>query len=189
MGAALARSALFAGAEVCVVTGPARVSPPAGCRILNVNTTLEMKNALEAEFDNCDICIMAAAVSDFTPKEVVAGKKHRENSDTWNIECVANPDIAKALGAKKTQQFLVGFSLEADGADESGRTIAKMRTKNCDMMVANTVEASLETKTTSLTIFTNSKDPETVSSVDKTDAAEKIISRIAQAAKSGDSHV
>jgi phosphopantothenoylcysteine decarboxylase/phosphopantothenate--cysteine ligase len=180
MGAALARAALLFGAEVCVVSGPAKHPLPAGCLVVHVNTALEMKSALETEFDNCDICIMAAAVSDFRPKKTIPGKKHRSGagSSVWSIECVANPDIAAALGAQKTKQFLVGFSLET--ASSPGRARGKMQAKKCDMMVVNSAGSSLETDTTSASIlFPKGKD-KIIGTCGKQEAAEAIIRIIAE---------
>jgi phosphopantothenoylcysteine decarboxylase/phosphopantothenate--cysteine ligase len=181
MGAALARAALLYGAEVCVVSGPSRSRLPAGCKIDNVNTALEMKAALEAEFVTCDICIMAAAVSDYKPKKAIAGKKHRDGDNAWSVEFVANPDIAAGLGAKKSKQFLVGFSLDS-GKDYS-RSRKKMLAKKCDMMVVNTVEAALETDTTSVRIlYPNGKD-KIILKCAKQDAALEIVKLIAERIK------
>jgi len=178
MGAALAKSALMLGAEVCVVSGPSRASVPSGCRVISVTTALEMKNALEQEFENCDICIMAAAVGDFRPKEIIAGKKHRSTDPTFTIECIANPDIAAGLGAKKTKQFLVGFSLEPNTHDD--RSAPKMREKNCDMMISNCIDSSLETDTTRITILLNSNEAEPIQTCKKSEAAFIILNRIAR---------
>jgi phosphopantothenoylcysteine decarboxylase/phosphopantothenate--cysteine ligase len=177
MGAALARAALLSGAEVCVVSGPAKCPPPAGCLVVHVNTALEMKSALEAEFDNCDICIMAAAVSDFRPKKFIPGKKHRSDAE-WSIECVANPDIAASLGAQKTKQFLVGFSLDVDPDVSAARK--KMTLKNCDMMIVNSAGSSLETDTTSASILFRKGKDKIIGKCGKQQAAEAIIRIIAE---------
>jgi phosphopantothenoylcysteine decarboxylase/phosphopantothenate--cysteine ligase len=181
MGASLARAAMLAGAEVTVVSGPSRIAPPPGCRVVCVESALEMKAALEAEFDNCDICIMAAAVSDFRPKKQVAGKKHRNGAETWSIELVANPDIAASLGAKKKNQFLVGFSLDAGGtgAQSAARGRTKMTAKKCDMMVVNSADESLETDTTSARVLFAKAGDKTISKRTKMEAAEEIIRLIA----------
>jgi phosphopantothenoylcysteine decarboxylase/phosphopantothenate--cysteine ligase len=179
MGAALARAALRAGAETVVVSGPSRAPLPPGCRVVAVETALEMKAALEAEFDNCDICIMAAAVSDFRPEHVLTGKKHRDNAG-WSVGFVANPDIVAGLGAKKTKQFLVGFSLETGADAGEGRGRQKMTAKKCDMMVVNSAETSLESDTTSVRVlFPGGKD-RTFAACGKQAAAEAIIRLIAE---------
>jgi phosphopantothenoylcysteine decarboxylase / phosphopantothenate---cysteine ligase len=179
-GAALARAAMLAGADVCVVTGPASHSPPPGCRVVRVTSALEMMAALDREFKKCDICIMAAAVADFRPKEASAGKKHRSDAASWTIELVANPDIAQSLGTKKRRQFLVGFSLETGADEKTARE--KMRKKNCDMMVVNALESAMEGDASAATILYKNKLPEHLPSSKKQELAEKIIFRIAQQA-------
>jgi phosphopantothenoylcysteine decarboxylase/phosphopantothenate--cysteine ligase len=184
MGAMLARAALRAGGTVCVVSGPAPVVPPPGCRAVFVTSARDMKAALEKEFTACDICIMAAAVSDFRPAVVVKGKKHREKSATWNLSLVANPDILAGLGTKKKRRFLVGFSLDAGGNEATAR--AKMKKKNCDMMVANAVESAMERDDAAAAILYKNKPTERLALQDKQKLAETIIDRISACA--GQSH-
>jgi phosphopantothenoylcysteine decarboxylase/phosphopantothenate--cysteine ligase len=183
MGAALARAALAGGADVTVVTGPSRTPLPAGCRTVRVETAREMKAALDAEFDKSDICLMAAAVSDYRPARPIAGKKHRDDGDggTWSIECTANPDIAAELGAKKTKQFLVGFSLET--GKDLGRARKKMAAKKCDMMVVNTAAAALEKDTTSARVLFPDAHDKTIAQCSKQEAAEEIIRLITERMK------
>jgi phosphopantothenoylcysteine decarboxylase/phosphopantothenate--cysteine ligase len=177
MGAMLARAAQLAGADVCVVTGPASVQPPWGCRVIPVTSTLDMKAALTAEFTTCDICIMAAAVSDFRPSETFAGKKHRSDSSTLTLSLTSNPDILAGLGATKTHQVLVGFSLDRDENQELAR--AKMAKKNCDIMIANPVETSMESDETSASILVSGKPTEHTARLSKRELAEVIVDRIA----------
>ena len=141
MGAALAQAAWLAGAQVTVVSGPASAPLPPAVKVIRVTTALEMLRFMEQEYADADICIMAAAVADYRPKECLADKKHRDQDVSWNIELVPNPDIAEHLGKKKKEQFLVGFSLETD--DNDTRPMEKMKNKNCDMMVVNRVDTSL----------------------------------------------
>ena len=177
MGAALAQAALFAGAEVCVVSGPSRIPPPAGCRVIRVTTAAQMKAALDAEFGSCDICIMAAAVSDFAPKKTLAGKKRREEGSQWHVDLISNPDIAESLGKKKKHQVLVCFSLEDDNGD--ARPLAKMKKKKCDLMIVNRVDSSLESDETVCRIIYKGKSPEKLARLPKQQAADIIINRIA----------
>jgi phosphopantothenoylcysteine decarboxylase / phosphopantothenate---cysteine ligase len=178
MGAALAAAAISAGADVCVVSGPAPFPLPAGCRVVRVTTALEMKAALEKEFKTCDICIMAAAVGDFRPKVVEKGKKHRSGSASWSVELIANPDIAESLGKKKKRQLLVGFSLEPRADEVAARV--KMKKKNCDMMVVNAVESAMEGDDASAAIIYKNKPSEHLPLSTKRELAEKIMGRIAE---------
>jgi len=181
MGAALARAALACGAEVTVVTGPSRTPVPSGCRVVCVETALEMKAALDKEFDNCDICIMAAAVSDYRPKETIPGKKRRDDAGSWSLEFVPNPDIAAELGAKKKHQVLVGFSLEA--GDDLERSRQKMVSKKCDLMVVNDAAVSLETDSTACRILFPDKKDGVIERSSKQEAASAIVRLIAERMK------
>jgi len=141
MGAALCRAALALGAEVTVVTGPVKVEPPWGVKRIDVTTAQQMLAAMTKEFPRNDVCVCAAAVSDFRPVKQSAVKLSREKHGRLTVELAPNPDIAQALGAMKKNQFLVGFSLETGPGEKRAR--AKMKKKQCDMMVLNYAASSI----------------------------------------------
>jgi phosphopantothenoylcysteine decarboxylase / phosphopantothenate---cysteine ligase len=178
MGSALASAAMLCGAEVTVVSGPASAPLPAGARIIRVRTALEMQQALGKEFDAADICIMAAAVSDYRPKTIVAGKKQSDRNQEWDLTLVPNPDIAESLGAKKNHQILVCFSLETD--DGVDRPQKKMLKKNCDMMVVNRADAALESDRTAVTLLYPDRPAQPLATQSKREIAGHIIQRIAE---------
>jgi phosphopantothenoylcysteine decarboxylase / phosphopantothenate---cysteine ligase len=178
MGAALAQAALNMGAKVTVVTGPASVPPPTGARSIPVSTAHQMLTAMEREFGTADVCIMAAAVSDYRVAKSSKTKIRRAGKGSLYLELVPNPDIAEALGKKKKRQFLVGFSLE-DKPDIK-RATDKMKKKKCDLMVLNTVESSMGTGTTSAIIINHDAKPERLGVMEKPVAAREILIRIAR---------
>jgi phosphopantothenoylcysteine decarboxylase / phosphopantothenate---cysteine ligase len=155
MGAALARAAWLAGAHVTLISGPSAVMYPAGIKVIKAETAEDMLLSMKKEFEICNICIMAAAVSDFRAVEISEGKIHRENGTFHSIELSANPDIAAALGEMKRDQFHVCFSLEK-GIDEK-RAYEKMQRKNCDMIIMNSADKSLESDTSSVKILFRDK--------------------------------
>lgn len=177
MGAALAHAAWLAGAQVTVISGPASAPLPPAVRVIRVTTALEMLRIMEQEFAGTDICIMAAAVADFRPKECLSDKKHRDQNDSWNIELVSNPDIAEHLGNNKKDQFLVGFSLETD--DNDTRPLDKMKKKNCDMMVVNHVGSSLEGDSSIARILYPDKPADHYALQSKKELATRIVERVA----------
>ncbi len=180
MGAALARAAVAMGADVVMVSGPAKSPPAAGAKVIAVQTALQMKNAMEAEFQSCDICIMAAAVSDYRPVSYSTAKISRHEDDLKTLELVSNPDILAGLGKHKGKRTLVGFSLESD--DNVERASQKMGRKNCDIMVLNRADISLETKSTQVTLlFANGKIKK-FPVMDKSGAASIILHSIAELA-------
>jgi phosphopantothenoylcysteine decarboxylase/phosphopantothenate--cysteine ligase len=178
MGAALASVALLSGAQVTVVSGPAIAPLPMGARIIRVRTALEMQQALEKEFVAADICIMAAAISDYRPKTIVAGKKQCDRNLEWDVTLVANPDIAEGLGANKKHRILVCFSLETD--DGVDRPQKKMIKKKCDIMVVNHADAALESDQTAVTLLYPDRPPQFIATQSKREIAGQIIARIAE---------
>jgi len=177
MGAALAKAALAMGARVTVVSGPAPAPLPAGADAVYVRTAAEMEAEMVKRFGDVDICIMAAAVSDYRPASPSETKIHRSDSDNLTIELVPNPDIAAKLGAAKSNQCLVGFSLES--GDGIGRAEDKMAKKNCDMMVYNKVDVALGGDSTGFTILFGDGRREVFPVMGKTEAARVIITNIA----------
>jgi phosphopantothenoylcysteine decarboxylase/phosphopantothenate--cysteine ligase len=177
MGAALARAAWLAGAQVTIVSGPTSVALPFAVKVVRVKTALEMLAAMEGEFPQTDVCILAAAVSDFRPTNVHVDKIHRLENAPLNLELTANPDIAALLGAQKKGTFLVGFSLETGGDD--ARPLEKMKKKNCDMMIVNLADVALDSDKSAARILYADRPPENAGLQDKSLLAELIIKRIA----------
>lgn len=140
MGCCLADEAADRGADVVLVAGPMSASPKnEGIRIVRVESALEMLAACEAEWEGCDAGIMAAAVADYRPESCAPLKIKREESGIPEIKLVKNPDIAATLGSrKKADQLLCGFALETN--DEMEHGCAKMKRKNLDMIVVNSLQ-------------------------------------------------
>jgi phosphopantothenoylcysteine decarboxylase/phosphopantothenate--cysteine ligase len=180
MGAALAQEAMNCGAEVTVVSGPSLVQLPYNTKVINVRTASEMKNAMEAQFDTCDVCIMAAAVSDYRPVNVSEIKIPRTEKGNLVIELVPNPDILAGLCKIKSQQFVCGFSLES--GDGESRAREKMDRKGCDMMVFNCADQALGLDTTKIILLGKHEFREEHASQSKNDAARSIICKISELA-------
>jgi phosphopantothenoylcysteine decarboxylase / phosphopantothenate---cysteine ligase len=176
MGAALAKAALSMGARVTVVSGPASEPLPAGVDVVRVRTAAEMSVEMERRFTETDICVMAAAVSDYRPVVSSSTKIHRSEKENITLELTPNPDIIAALGAAKTsKQVLVGFSLESE--DDVDRAEAKMRKKGCDIMVFNRAGTALGCDDTSVTLIT-AGGRETLSTMSKSAAAGLILGKV-----------
>ncbi len=137
MGAALVRAALAGGHLPTLVAGPLTVSVPADIRRVDIQTAAEMHAAVIREFPTHDLLIMAAAVADYRPTAVSAGKIDRAGKLT--IECEATPDIvADASRIRRDDQRIVGFSLEAAGNIPRARE--KLQRKQLDLIVYNPTE-------------------------------------------------
>jgi phosphopantothenoylcysteine decarboxylase/phosphopantothenate--cysteine ligase len=136
MGYAIAGEAVRRGAGTVLVSGPSSLPVPPGVTAIKVETAVEMKDAVLAEYGDADILIKAAAVADYRVKDICAAKI-KKKEETLTLELVKNPDILKELGRLKTKQYLVGFAAETDNLVENARV--KIKEKNLDMIVANDV--------------------------------------------------
>lgn len=139
-GFAIAEAAAERGAHVTLVTGPVNLADPAGVEVVRVKTACEMRDAVSSAFDDADIAVFSAAVSDFRPAEVAEQKLKKGTDDKALrlIELVANPDILAEMGARKAQdQFVVGFAAETENVEANARE--KLERKHADLIVGNDV--------------------------------------------------
>lgn len=140
MGFALARAALERGAEVILVAANVTIEPPAGARLVRVETTAELAAACNAELGAVDAVIMAAAPADFRPVQASTGKIKREAG--FSLELEPTEDILAGLAAAaRPDQVLVGFAAEV-GAGGVERAAEKLRRKGIQLIVHNDVSDS-----------------------------------------------
>jgi phosphopantothenoylcysteine decarboxylase/phosphopantothenate--cysteine ligase len=136
MGYAIAEAARQRGAEVILISGPTNLTPPTGVRSVSVRTACDMYAAVLQAFDQADIVIKAAAVSDYRPKQFFPYKV-KKTEDVQTVELVRNPDILADLGQRKGNRVLVGFAAETEDLLANARK--KVQAKHLDMIVANDV--------------------------------------------------
>jgi phosphopantothenoylcysteine decarboxylase / phosphopantothenate---cysteine ligase len=79
--------------------------------------------------------IKAAAVADYRPKQAAAQKMKRKGPVSLELEPTA--DIAAEVGARRTNQLLIGFAAETENALENARK--KLAAKSLDAIVVNDV--------------------------------------------------
>ncbi|TGL60793.1 phosphopantothenoylcysteine decarboxylase [Leptospira sarikeiensis] len=145
MGFCLANEASKLVNEVVYIRGltDPKYSEPKGARIVSVETTEEMKDAVLNEISSSAILIMAAAPADFRPKNSNESKiKKEEGTDTLVLELVKNPDILASVHEKIQANSLsnilrIGFSAETHFLDENA--LGKLKRKNLDFIVGNYV--------------------------------------------------
>jgi phosphopantothenoylcysteine decarboxylase/phosphopantothenate--cysteine ligase len=139
MGYALATQARRRGAEVTLVTGPTSLTPPAGVRVIPIETAEEMREAVRHAVGPATVVIKAAAVGDYRAARPAAAKI-RSKQEGLVLELAQNPDILKELGQVKGSRFLVGFAAETVDLQASARS--KLEAKGVDLIVANDVSRS-----------------------------------------------
>ena len=133
-GYAIARAARNLGAETVLITGPVSLAAPSGMEVVPVVSAREMFEAVKTRQD-ADMFVLAAAVSDFRPKDV-SDQKIKKRDASLVTELEPNPDILAWLGEhKRPGQKLVGFAMETQNLEENARH--KLEAKHCDLLVAN----------------------------------------------------
>jgi len=145
-GVALARTAQARGARVTLVAANLTVRPPAGVRVVEVETTAELQDAVRAAAADADVVVMAAAVADFRPATGSAHKiKKQPDGSVPPLALVQNPDVLAGLVADPPRadgrQVVVGFAAET--GDDTGGVLdhgrAKARRKGADLLAVNAV--------------------------------------------------
>lgn len=139
MGFALAAAAARRGAEVLLVAGPVALATPAGVRRVDVRSAAQLREAVLDALP-ADAYIGAAAVADYAPRTVSAGKlkKSRDDGQGLRLELVRTPDVLAEVAAHaRRPRLVVGFAAETD--DVRGHARAKLEDKRLDLIAANRV--------------------------------------------------
>lgn len=140
MGYALAGSARKAGHEVILISGPVSLSPIDGVEMISVESAAEMAREVRGFAKSADVIIMAAAVADYRPKSVIAGKLKKTEGDLV-LTLERTEDILASLGKMNLEKTcLVGFAAETD--DMLANAEKKLLKKNLDWIIANDVSKS-----------------------------------------------
>lgn len=173
MGHAIAVAALYQGAEVTLVTASS-LPVPCSIRGIRVSSAQEMYEQVRENFDETDILVMAAAVSDYSP--VNEEKQKMKKTEELTLKLKKNPDILKEMGSKKKKQFLIGFAAETEKLEEYATK--KLHEKNADVIVANDIskkDRGFNVDENEVVLFTKGTEPIHLSLTSKSEIAEKII--------------
>lgn len=140
-GYAIAAEGARRGHAVALVSGPTGLEAPDGVERADVRSAQEMLAALEARVERADALVMAAAVADYRPAEVAAGKIEKAGAELV-LRLARTPDVLASLARAKGRRVLAGFALEADAGERArARAEAKLRAKGMDLVVLNDVRA------------------------------------------------
>ncbi len=183
MGYAIAEEVFKRGAKVTLISGPANLIPSSGIDLVKVKTAQEMYKAVQKSFGKSDALIMTAAVSDYTPQQVLSGKIKKEDVEI-NLKLKPTPDILKEIGRKKGKKILVGFAVETE--DEIKNAKSKLKEKNLDLIVANNPNlqgAGFEIDTNIVTLINRKGKIEKLPLMSKKELAEKIVDRLSNLLK------
>ncbi|MDE5753333.1 MAG: bifunctional phosphopantothenoylcysteine decarboxylase/phosphopantothenate--cysteine ligase CoaBC [Oscillospiraceae bacterium] len=184
MGVAIARAAMYRGADVTLIAGHMEVVPPMFVKYIPVVSAQDMFDAVVKIASEFDIIIKSAAVADYTPETSVDYKLKKSDQDL-SIPLKRTADILKYLGEHKAKnQLLCGFSMETENVLENSRK--KLISKNCNMICANNLKTSgagFGTDTNVLTLIRKDSVTE-LEKMPKESAAHRILDQILAMQKS-----
>ena len=177
MGYAIAEQAARMGAKVILVSAPTSLPIPSGVDFISVDSAVSMQESVEARYNDVNVVIMAAAVSDF--RVLHKAEQKIKKMESMTIELVKNPDILQGLGSKKSHQILVGFAAETEHVIKYGQD--KVAKKNLDMLVANDVSksnAGFNVDTNEGYFLYPDKEPKEMPNMKKSDLARHILREV-----------
>ena len=140
-GVLLASELVSAGAKVTLVYGPGITEPPKGAKIIPVQTVTDMFNEVKKQMKKkFDIVILAAAASDYIPKNQYS-KKIKSTKNSLTIELKKAPKIIDHIKKLQKDVFLIGFKAETDISKKELviRAKQKLRDSKADMIIANDI--------------------------------------------------
>ncbi len=139
MGIAMADAAVRLGGNVTLLKGPGSAMESERMETQTFVSTEDLFE-LAKHHQDADVIIMAAAVSDFKPKESHSQKVKKEKA-AGSIELESTPDILQWLGNhKKKKQLLIGFAMETENLERNARE--KLKKKNLNWVCANSLTGS-----------------------------------------------
>jgi len=177
MGCALAEAARDRGATVVLVSAPTAMTAPIGVEVVQVQTALQMRDAIAEATRHADALIMAAAVADYRPADA-SKSKLKKGAETLTLELVANPDI---LGEARGDFIRVGFAAESENLEKNARE--KLERKSLDLIVANDITATdsgIGADNNRVLIIDRSGKVESLPLLSKLEVAHRILGRVVE---------
>ena len=124
-----------------MVYGPGDYKPPKGAKVLNVTTNKEMFDTVKKELKKkFDIVIMAAAISDYTPKNI-SKSKIKSDKKLLTIRLKKTPKIIDQVKKYQKNTLLIGFKAETNLTKNTLIKLAqkKMKDSKADIIIANDI--------------------------------------------------
>lgn len=176
MGYALARALAYAGAEVCLVSGPVSLATPFGVERVDVQTAAQMYQAVMQRAGGADIFVGVAAVADYRPLEV-APDKIKKSGEAPVIRLERNPDILAEVASLPAAPFCVGFAAESRDLDAYAR--GKLEAKRLQLVVGNLVQDGMGGDTNQVVLY-DAAGSHPLPRADKQEVAAGIVSHLAR---------
>jgi phosphopantothenoylcysteine decarboxylase/phosphopantothenate--cysteine ligase len=113
-------------------------------KVVRVETTGQLRDAVVGAAATADAVVMAAAPADFRPVAVSEAKiKKADDGSAPSIELAQNPDILAEVARDRVRPGSVVVGFAAETGDATGSVLelaeAKLARKGCDLLVVNDV--------------------------------------------------
>lgn len=176
-GFAIAAAAAAMGAQVTLVAGPVALKTPAGVSRIDVESAMQMADAVKRALP-VDVAIMVAAVADWRPKEYRGHKIKKRGDAPPALMLTENPDIlTNVAGAPRRPGLVIGFAAETEDVLEHAK--AKRKRKGADWIVANDVSGSVMGGDRNRVTIISAEGVETLDEMPKAAVAMALVERIA----------
>jgi phosphopantothenoylcysteine decarboxylase/phosphopantothenate--cysteine ligase len=190
MGTAIAAEALSRGAEVTLVYGLGRAAPPPGARVISVETTDQMFDAVVSELKSkkYDMTIAVAAAADWTPEKPFSHKLSTHTIHSLDLKLKPTKKIIDAVKEVSSKTFLVAFRAEykLPRNELIDSAYKRLLEANADLIAVNDVGkpgAGFGTDTNELFIVDKKKKVTHIQMADKREVARKILNIIRERVK------
>lgn len=183
MGYALAEAARDRGAKVTLISAPTQLSTPVGIEVIQVQTALQMRDAVLKATPKADALIMAAAVADYRPASTAESKIKKRTTTRLTLKLARNPDI---LSEVKGKLIKVGFAAESE--DLIQNATYKLKEKSLDLIVANDITATdsgFNVDTNKVVLIDRRGNKEDLPLLLKSEVAYKILDKVVDLLKKG----
>ena len=190
MGVEVAREALLRGAEVTLIYGPGTATPPDEARVVSVERTKEMYEAVVSELKSqkYDAVIATAAASDWALGKPFDYKVSTRKTSTLNVELETTPKIIDVVKKISPRAFLVPFKAEYNVSDKAliQNAFERLKEAKADLIVANDVArkgVGFKVETNEIFIVDNKRRVVHVPITTKREAAKNLLDAIAKRIK------
>ncbi|MCB2049659.1 MAG: bifunctional phosphopantothenoylcysteine decarboxylase/phosphopantothenate synthase, partial [Novosphingobium sp.] len=178
-GYAIAAAAAALGAKVTLVSGPVNLDTPRGVDRIDVETAIEMAEAVKEALP-ADIAVMVAAVADWRVAKRAEEKIKKRGSAPPALLLTENPDIlATVAGLRERPKLLIGFAAETNDVIKHAKD--KRKRKGADWIVANDVSGDVMGGELNTVHIITALDVEDLPEMPKHEVAMALVERMAEA--------
>jgi len=177
-GFAIAGALAALGARVSLIGGPVSLPTPPGVDRIDVETALQMANAVENALP-ADAAVLVAAVADWRTDR--ADRKIKKKAGSLpSLMLKENPDILAGLSRHpRRPELLIGFAAETDAVID--HAVDKRKRKGADWIVANDVSGDVMGGTENSIHLITAAGTESWEKMPKQEVARRLAEKIADA--------